>query len=211
MEGNVIRILMICACALAVAAWVHFGVVGTSCSRDQTGIGNQVTVENSRTTLEKLYDRMDQALANQDVDKYLSFFQSDSYVLVDSKGKRIPFEEYSAASRKNEAKKRNENPTTRIKDVQVANGRMVAYVEDDDQLEIDVEKDGWIPFNIAQTSEDTWEAKDGEWRLVLTKVLRVQQTIDPKWLAAQQKIKQMQLDAARAVIYPCNFSSNGCR
>jgi ketosteroid isomerase-like protein len=206
-----IRILAICACILAAAAWFRFGVVGTSCSRDQTGIGNQVTVENSRTTLEKLYDQMNQALANQDIDKYLSFLQSDSYVFVDSKGKQIPFAEYSASARKNEAKKRNENATTSIKDVQVVNGRMVAYVEDDDQLEIDVEKDGWIPFIITQTSEDTWEAKNGEWTLVLTKTLRRQQAIDPQWLAAQQKIKQMQLDGARALIYPCNFSSNGCR
>jgi hypothetical protein len=210
MEVNMIRILVIGACALAVAAWVRFGVVGTSCSRDQAGTGNPATVENSRTTLEKLYDQMNQALANQEIDKYLSFFQSDSYV-VDSKGKQIPFSEYNASARKDEAKKRNENATTRIKDVQVVNGRMVAYVEDDDQLEADVEKDGWIPFIITQTSEDTWEAKDGEWKLVLSKTLRLQQAIDPKWLAAQQKIKQMQLDAARALIYPCNSSSNGCR
>jgi hypothetical protein len=53
-------------------------------------------------------------------------------------------------------------------------------VEDDDQLEIDVEKDGWIPFNIMQTSDDTWEARDGEWKLVLTKTPRAQQTIDAK-------------------------------
>jgi ketosteroid isomerase-like protein len=207
----VIRILVICACILTAAAWVRFGVVGSSCSRDQAGAVNQVTVENSRTTLEKLYDQMNQALANRDIDRYLSFLQSDSYVFVDPKGKRIPFAEYGASARKNVAKKRNENATTKIKDVQVANGRMVAYVEDDDQLEIDVEKDGWIPFNIMQTSEDTWEARDGEWKLVLTKALRAQQTIDAKWLATQQKIKDMWYDAARAAIYSCNYSSNGCR
>jgi hypothetical protein len=84
-EVNVIRILVICACVLTAAAWIRFGVVGSSCSRDQAGAINQVTVESSRTTLEKLDDQMTQALANRDIDRYLSFFQSDSCVFVDSK------------------------------------------------------------------------------------------------------------------------------
>jgi ketosteroid isomerase-like protein len=199
-----IRTLMIAACVLIAAATIDLAVAFTACSDEQANSANRIT-------LEKLYDQMNQALANQDVDKYLSFMNSEGYAFVDTKGNRVPFAEYSASARKTLARKRNENMMTKIKDVQVESGKMVAYIEEEGQLEINDEKNGWMPIDVSQTSEETWEMRNGEWKLVLSKTLRVRQSINAKWLAAQQKIKDLWYDAARSAIYSCNYSINGCR
>jgi ketosteroid isomerase-like protein len=207
--GKRIRIVLMCAGVLAACGLL--GGVERSAANDVTKVGSSAPDEHSRATLEKLYDQMNQALANADNDTYLSFFDPADFVFIDPKGKSVAAAAYSADLRKNSVKKRNENGTTTIKDIQHEDGRMIAYIQDDVHVEIVTEKGKWIPFNITQTSEDTWAAKGGEWKLVRSKTLRVQQTTDPRWIEAQKKINDMWYDTARSGINVCNYSINGCR
>ena len=200
------RPLAIVAYTLAAVVAMELAAVGT-CPAEQTG--SHIVV------LEKLYDQQDQAFANLDVEKLLSFVDSDSYTFVDEKGKRLSFSEYRDALRKVLASRRNINQTTKVKDAQVHDGKMVAYIEEVGQFEIKDEENRWAPVNETMTSEEIWENKRGEWKIVLTKTLRLRQAIDENWLAARNRVKQEISDgwynARRSMIYNCNYSTNGCR
>jgi hypothetical protein len=181
---------------LTIAAIMVVGAAGAASSQSS----NSVVVE-------KLYDQIDQALANTNIDGYLSFFDPDRYVFVDEKGKSMSFVEYVEMTRKNLGNARNIDETTKIKDVQTDNGRMVAYIEQVVRFEFNDPQGKWIPMNATSTSEDTWEKKGVEWKLVSSKTLRLRSAVDAQWLADQKKI----IDRWNSAIYLCNLSANGCR
>jgi hypothetical protein len=179
-----------------IAAIMVVGAAGAASSQSS----NSVVVE-------KLYDQIDQALANSNIDGYLSFFDPDRYVFVDEKGKSMSFVEYVEMTRKNLGNARNIDETTKIKDVQSDNGRMVAYIEQVVRFEFNDPQGKWVPMNATSTSEDTWEKKGAEWKLVSSKTLRLRSAMDAQWLADQKKI----IDRWNSAIYLCNLSANGCR
>jgi len=165
----------------------------------------------SMIVLEKLYDQQDQALANSDVEKLLSFVDPDSYVFIDEKGKRWSFPEYRDTLRNVMSNRRHIDQTTRIKDVQTQDGKLVAYIEEAARYELKDETDGWVPVNETMTAEETWDNKQGEWKIVLTKTLRSRLAIDEQWLKRKQAIIEGWQKARESVINGCNFSINGCR
>jgi hypothetical protein len=103
---------------------------------------------------------------------------------------------------------RNNNIVFTLEDVQIDGGKAAIYLEQIYHVEILHEKsEQWIPAIITDTAEESWEKKDGDWRMTRSKVLRHQQTVDPQWLAFLMK----QSDRAFGLTMPCNFSFNGCR
>jgi hypothetical protein len=109
--------------------------------------------------------------------------------------------------RKDVADQRNIDQTTKIKDVQTENGQIVAFIEHVERFDFNDPKLKWIPMNATSTSEETWEKKGAEWKLVLTKTLRLRVAVDEQWLAERKKI----IDRSNSSIYLCNLSPNGCR
>jgi hypothetical protein len=162
-------------------------------------------------TLEKIYDQQDQALANMDAEKFLSFFDPDGYAFIDEKGKRQSYAEYRDGLQKAMPSRRNIDPSTKVKDVQSQDGKLVAYIEQASHFEVKDEKQGWVPFNETSTAEETWVNRNGEWKLALTKTLRSRLTVDEKWLKTQQEISDGWYNAIHSKINSCNYSIAGCR
>jgi hypothetical protein len=162
---------------------------------------NSCYAQAPRVIAQKLYDQLDQALANHDLNRELGFYDS-SYVETDVQGKHMAFAEWRRQEEQYFPLFRNINPSTTVEDVQLEAGRMVVYVKSEWHFEYHDQRYGWVPKIFNGTAEDTWERKGGQWKLVQTHNLRAKMQVDPKWLELQKQ----SLDDARAIIN----CSGGC-
>ncbi|MBO0722706.1 MAG: hypothetical protein J2P41_17920, partial [Blastocatellia bacterium] len=134
-------------------------------SQGKSSKNNQQDVnDKSNVTAQKLYDQIDQSWANHDVNQLLGFYDP-SFTAVDTKGKRIGF----AAFRKLEtdlfdnAKLRNFNRKTTIKDVQLEAGRMVVYYGIEMHFQYQDQQVGWESLIDTASSEATWQKMGDQW------------------------------------------------
>jgi hypothetical protein len=194
-----VPVIVLLALATVAVAWLATGA--SMAGQDATNV----------VTLEKLYDQQDQALANMDAEKFLSFFDPDSYAFIDEKGKHQSYQEYRDDLQRAVLVHRNIDSTTKVKEVQNEDGKLVAYIEQTSHFEVRDEKEGWVPFNQTSTAEETWVDRNGEWKLALTKTLRSKLAVDEKWLKTKQDISDGWYNAIHSKINSCNYSIQGCR
>ncbi|MBO0862851.1 MAG: nuclear transport factor 2 family protein [Chloracidobacterium sp.] len=174
--------------------------------------------ENPTIVAQKIYDEYDQSWANHDLNQMLGFFDP-TFIAVDTKGKRIGFEDFRKQQTDifNNAKLRNFNKKTTIKDVQLQAGRMVIYYQVETHFQYKDQTLGWESLIDTTSAESTWQRTRDRWKLVMIHALRDNIILDPKWEAMKRqeiqalgdKIKAIQ--GASSVLTPCNFSYNGCR
>lgn len=136
-----------------------------------------------RTIAQKLYDQLDQANANQDLDRLLGFYDS-SYVGTDAQGKRRQaFAEFRRQLEQNRPLFRRINPSTTVQDVQFEAGRMVVNYKSEWHFEFLLKPNCWVPEISNGSGSDTWDRKGGQWKLVRETVFRGNTQIDPNWAA----------------------------
>lgn len=157
------------------------------------------SAQSPRVMAEKLYDQLNQAFANHDLNQMLSFFDS-SFVSTDARGKRVEFTEFRKNWEQAFAKIRHMNPSTTVKDVQLEAGRMVVYSKTEMHYELRTPGKGWVPQIIASSGEETWARRGGEWKLVRGRIFRTVLQVDPKWEEENSK----DWDMARRVIECCD-------
>lgn len=150
---------------------------------------------------QKLYDQLDQAIANNDLSRLLGFYDS-SFISSDQRGNRLAYAEWRRKIEKALPLFRRIDPRTTAEDVQVEGNRMVVYYKSEWSFEFHDQRYGWIPEISKETGEDTWERKGGQWKLVRETVFRVERQVDPTWAAREKQ----SLDDARAIIN----CSGGC-
>jgi ketosteroid isomerase-like protein len=132
---------------------------------------------------QKLYDQLDQANANQDLNRVLGFYDS-SYVGTDAQGKRRQaFAEFRRQLEQNLPLFRRMNPSTTAEDVQLEAGRMVVNYKSEWHFEFLLKPNCWVPEISNGSGSDTWEKKGGQWKLVRETVFRADTQIDPNWAA----------------------------
>ena len=153
-----------------------------------------------RVIAQKLYDQLGQAHANQNLNRVLGFYDP-SYVGIDAQGKRSGFAELRKETEQGFAVFRHLNPSIIAEDVQLEAGRMVVYWKSDWRYEFyDKRYCGcWEPHIYNATGEDTWERKDGEWKVVRTTAVRSHDQVDPKWVEVQTEIVRNHYEAAKKV------------
>lgn len=163
---------------------------------------------------EKLYDQIDQTWANHDVKQLLAFLDS-SFTEVDEKGNHSGFAEYSknATDLFANAKVKNFNSRTTIKDVQLQAGRMVVYYNSELHFQLQ-SSSGWEPVIAINSAEDTWQKTGDKWKLVSNHVLRSSTGVDRDWLIMKHQEDMNKLNAvqhaADSVLRPCTQSIHGC-
>jgi hypothetical protein len=157
---------------------------------------------------EKLYDQLDQAFANHDLNQLLAFLDPSTLVAIDVRGKRSAFGEYRKQMEQWFAQARNINANTVVKDVQLEDGRMVVYLKSETRFEFHDQRQGWVPQISTSSAEETWERKGGQWKVVLSKTLRGDTRVDPEWLAEKARLFQRSIDDARNII---NNAGCSCR
>jgi hypothetical protein len=102
---------------------------------------------------------------------------------------------------------RNIDQSTTVQDVKFEAGRMVVDVKSEMHDEYD-QGAGWVPQIVKVSTEDTWESKGGQWKLVLSKVFRSDIGVDPEWIASPKGKKTIQhlVDICEWNVVRCNTS-----
>jgi hypothetical protein len=158
-------------------------------------------------TAQRLCDQVDQSVANHDLKQMLGFYDS-TYVFIDERGNRVAFAKFRKQLEEWFPRARNISQSTRVQDVKLEAGRMVVYVKSEMHDELQDQRLGWAPQIVKVSGEDTWERKGGQWKLVLSKVLRTDMGFDPEWAASQKGQKAIQdlVDVCEWNVVRCNAS-----
>ena len=157
--------------------------------------------------LQKSYDQISQAIADHDADK-LMMFVAPNAEFIDVHSKRKTADRFKADVAEAFSVSRNNDIKFTLKNIQIGGDKATIYLESVYRVELlDRETKQWIPVIYTSTDEAVWEKNGGVWKLTRSQELRHQETVDPEYVA---HIRQ-NLDHARSLLMPCNFSSNGCR
>jgi hypothetical protein len=156
--------------------------------------------------IEKSYDQIGQAMADHNIEKFMSFFDSNVDIEVPQPGNSQPGK-HTYTDHKGDIESlfkvsRKAVVTNTIKNVSVDGNKASVYLELKIRSEMLV-SENWMPAIITRKFDDVWEKKNGTWKIVSSKLLTQNAEPDPKWKEDMEK--------ASTAATPCNFSYNGCR
>lgn len=137
---------------------------------------------------QQLYTQVNQAYAQGDLNRLLTFMDERSYLNLDPQGKPSTIQQFRNDAQQVFTLTRQLNMTTDVKDAHLQGTRLVTYVTNAGHYQLQDPGLGWVPLVINSSSEDTWQRKpDGQWKLIVSKSLHKQAHVDPAWMAAQLK------------------------
>lgn len=155
---------------------------------------------------QKLYDQLDQAWNDRDVNRLFGFFDQAT-VWTDTHGTRTTFAQQGRGFRQTFANMQNVHVRTIVKDARVQGGRLVVYSNGERRYQFHDPKSGWLPIIGTFSAEDTWELKGGQWKLASIKELRNDAVVDPQWAAQHNQLNneifQQQIHDAEQLKFIC--------
>lgn len=123
-----------------------------------------------KDVLLKLYDGMTAAIANHNIDAYMSYYDPLA-ISFDDKGGRRSVEQVRAVTAEFFTKTRNFSSIVEFASINNDGAKMTVQARKAAVLEMTADGRSWMAVAAGELSEDVWEKRGGQWKLTYTKTL----------------------------------------